>query len=258
MSTNIVKTFYLEFPIKKYKHFPRQFKGQNIYSLYNALHQDMLKLSSNDLEELQNEINEIERHNRDIYIENKNIIQKNIKTLEDIFKSIGMLTYKTSKNGKYIGEYKEFKAAIKSMKETVGGSAPSKPSFHVMWVDGKKYQSYCSSITIPKFVEQVKERLKEEQEIEEKKRKVFAKSCSLAEKHNISIEDFDLVKKVREAEEKEWLNKNYPKGKEIIISCCDCCDSYFMGEKRCSCGNRRIDVYVEGDVGNFNLITEAY
>jgi hypothetical protein len=51
-------------------------------------------------------------------------------------------------------------------------------------------------------------------------------------------------------------------GKEIAISCCGDCEEYIMGEKRCSCGNRRISAeaecyYSKGEYQLF-ILTEAY
>lgn len=51
-------------------------------------------------------------------------------------------------------------------------------------------------------------------------------------------------------------------GETIGISCCQECDEYEMGERRCSCGNRRISATAEGyySEGEYKLYieTEAY
>ena len=51
-------------------------------------------------------------------------------------------------------------------------------------------------------------------------------------------------------------------GETISISCCQECDDYEMGERRCSCGNRRISAYAEGYYSNdeyqLYIKTEAY
>jgi hypothetical protein len=51
-------------------------------------------------------------------------------------------------------------------------------------------------------------------------------------------------------------------GETIEISCCSECDEYEMGERSCSCGNRRISAYAEGYYTSTEyeiyLNTEAY
>lgn len=51
-------------------------------------------------------------------------------------------------------------------------------------------------------------------------------------------------------------------GESISISCCSECDTYIMGDRRCSCGNRRISAYAEGYFWNgkyqLHIQTEAY
>ena len=63
----------------------------------------------------------------------------------------------------------------------------------------------------------------------------------------------------REAGNK-WLEENYPAGTVIDIDDNYCeCATYTMGDHRCSCGNRRIDVTVEGDiVDGFTMMAEPY
>lgn len=48
------------------------------------------------------------------------------------------------------------------------------------------------------------------------------------------------------AKQQTWIDTNYPKGEEIEIddNLCECA-LWTVGERRCSCGNRRI--YLETD-----------
>lgn len=36
--------------------------------------------------------------------------------------------------------------------------------------------------------------------------------------------------------------------KTIGITCCDYCTDYTVGDRRCSCGNRRVCIEIEGNV----------
>jgi hypothetical protein len=56
-----------------------------------------------------------------------------------------------------------------------------------------------------------------------------------------------------------WMEKNYPAGTECALDNNICeCESYTIGEKRCSCGNRRISAFAEYFGDGFYLTLEAY
>ena len=60
----------------------------------------------------------------------------------------------------------------------------------------------------------------------------------------------------------DWLIKNYQDGESIEIddNYCDC-GLWYFGEGRCSCGNRRISYWVEGERENqsdFYLMVDVY
>jgi hypothetical protein len=106
-----------------------------------------------------------------------------------------------------------------------------------------------------KKIEEQRKKLISTIEAEERKKKQedenlrkLAKAVDWAEKNNIEYstndEFFDLID--NQAREK-WIEENYPDGTELDIECCHECSSWTVGEHRCSCGNRRMELYVEGN-----------
>lgn len=58
-----------------------------------------------------------------------------------------------------------------------------------------------------------------------------------------------IIDKVNEYAKDKYLKENVPDGTEIYLkNICNECDTYIMDERRCSCGNRRIDIIVEGNI----------
>jgi len=89
----------------------------------------------------------------------------------------------------------------------------------------------------------------------------IAKAQTLAEKYNITEykNNEELISQVNEIMRSEYIKENYPNGTALDIKCCDSCSTWVVGEHRCSCGNRRIDLTIEGDFfEGFNAYPEAY
>lgn len=74
---------------------------------------------------------------------------------------------------------------------------------------------------------------------------------SLASKLGVDPAGFEstdgFLHAIRAAAEEVWVNEHYPDETEMEVSC-DNCDTWRVGEHRCSCGNRRVHLVVEGNV----------
>ncbi len=57
----------------------------------------------------------------------------------------------------------------------------------------------------------------------------------------------ELIEMVNEPAQEAWVKDNYPNGDEMMIKCCDSCSTWTIGDHRCSCGNRRMYLSVDGD-----------
>ncbi len=51
-----------------------------------------------------------------------------------------------------------------------------------------------------------------------------------------------VVSKAEGILRKEWIAEQYEDGDEVHIDCCDDCSLWVIGEHRCSCGNRRMNL----------------
>lgn len=52
--------------------------------------------------------------------------------------------------------------------------------------------------------------------------------------------------------------RNKLEGETIEIDCCDECSHWTVGERRCSCGNRRISLVIDGEFPNLYYYAEAF
>ena len=81
---------------------------------------------------------------------------------------------------------------------------------------------------------------------------ILIKSIAEAARLKVSIENLsqaDIIGAVDEVAQQEFLEKNYPKGAGVDLDDNICeCEFYNIGERRCSCGNRRISYWATGNI----------
>lgn len=71
--------------------------------------------------------------------------------------------------------------------------------------------------------------------------------------HKVDEENMNRLKQDYE------INNSVGTQKEIYFDGCDTCSLYFYGDHRCSCGNRRVSCYPDGNIINgYYMTTEAY
>lgn len=79
--------------------------------------------------------------------------------------------------------------------------------------------------------------------------KLFSLSSSLGIEPGAYTSAGAFLDAVAEAAKTAFILKEYPDGTEIDAGGqCDYCDSWTVGDRRCSCGNRRMYLEVEGNV----------
>jgi len=89
--------------------------------------------------------------------------------------------------------------------------------------------------------------IKKEKEKSDKELRKIAKAMELAAKWGVTYtNNEELIKGVEEIAEEKWIEENMVAGEEIDIKCCDC-GTWVYPEHRCSCGNRRMELGVEGN-----------
>lgn len=102
-------------------------------------------------------------------------------------------------------------------------------------------------------------KLEKEKAAEDKKVLKAAAALNFAEKHGLKAEDgIDIISLVEEKAEELWVKENYPEGTEMSGGCQEC-DTWNVGDYRCSCGNRRVQLTVEGNFyDGFYAYAEGY
>lgn len=91
----------------------------------------------------------------------------------------------------------------------------------------------------------------------------IVKSVEFCKANNISTDNMTadhIYAVANEAAKDKWCDENLPPdGTGVDISCCSECSIWVSGQKRCSCGNRRVGWTVEGNIiDGFYSYPEAY
>ena len=96
------------------------------------------------------------------------------------------------------------------------------------------------------FIEISKRKQEEERKIRESKELV--ESITYLREQNISVDGLTperIIDLAEDSRRQKWIAENYPDGTEMTHKCCDYCSDWTVGEHRCSCGNRRMNLVVE-------------
>lgn len=238
---------------------PNSFKSYNLYINKlqvvgwdsHSLLESILKCSDTDIENLEKEWNITEQENKTVAEANRIVNEQIKQEIIDLFKKIGLLTYKKSSTGKIIGEYKEFKAALEALNESYPKYERNhKPQPRSITINKKEYRSNRSN-SLVQLVHEIRDVIKQETAQKHKETAIFAKAASLATGYGIALDDPDLLDKVRESDKEKWVTEHYPEGTVLDHSSCDNCSSWTVGEHRCSCGNRRMYLEIDGDIGSW-------
>lgn len=228
---------------------------------YNVLSTSVLDISEEELIAIEDQWNEIKAHNSAVSKHNSELLSLAMDEIEKFFKAVGLPTYKTSKYGKILGEYKEFKAAKGSLENQIRTWSPvDKPSLYEIEIDssGKTMKVNNHHGSLSKFVERAKTTIAHKKKIEDAKTSEYKKACALAESFGISLDSEYLLSLVLGCAKDKYVADNYPDDEEVSFDQCDDCSTWVVGEHRCSCGNRRVSLCVEGTFDNFYAYPEAY
>lgn len=227
----------------KYLEFP----GKELISDWEKL----IKLERKEVVELLREWEEIEEINSKI---SKDNYKKKWEELDEIGSFLGKRGVSIrKKNGR--GFLKWFEVNILS---ELDGEYPvyrdSLPVAH-MWereVNGKLIKNNQSPTSLVEIYDKVKAQYREMVQYDKDKYDKLAKSIEFAVKRGIDVtgaRKTDIVNLVDDILVRDYRKKELPEGTVLELNGgCDFCREYIVGEDRCSCGNRRIFVAVEGDI----------
>lgn len=89
----------------------------------------------------------------------------------------------------------------------------------------------------------------EEKKKNEKYLRLLARSLELAKEWNITCEDnSQLIMEVQDRAEQKYREELEAQDEPLHHKCCDDCSSWDMGSNRCSCGNVRLELSIEGNI----------
>ena len=227
--------------MNNYQHYPNS----------NIIHDHakLLSMSLDEVKELYDKWLEIRAINEQVYKANEKECSIAYQEITDIFKRCG-IPYHT-KNGNIAAWFEN--NVYSKMRLHFKSTYHSKPSFPRLDGDADLVKIYT--------------KLKQEAErkfiIEEKSNRLLCKSIEYAINRAINIDDLtdsEIINYVKNEAGQQWMQQNYPNNTQVEISYAICeCKTYFIGERRCSCGNRRISAYTEGNIlDGFYLEVEPY
>lgn len=246
-----------------YKQFPKRelIHPDNWYKL--------AQMDSEQIQEIYDEWIQIDNENKEVYKQNK--IQENIE-LEEInavLSKYKISTKKYSKSNflKCIGYHswyeKNIKNVISSRYPYYSSGVPCiQPKTVVK--DDIELTINCSPTNFvdgyKKLVFQYKQQLNKKSS----NSKLLIESIKYATEHNIDISDAPdaktIIAWVNEEAEQNYIKENYPNGTELYLKHgCDECSTWTIGDHRCSCGNRRVSLSIEGNlIDGYDVYPECY
>lgn len=247
----------------KYKVYPQA----DIINDYSKL----IKLSRDEVVKLHEEWKAIQQENEILYKEFAANKQKEINEVIEVLKQKGIDPHKykqksffREKNG-YLTWFKN------NVADAISRKYPSNTHYIYLPSIGmgtKKLGDIDihvnrSPVTLVELYDIVTYQYKNAVKSKKKNNQLLIKSIEYATLHSIDIDDLDhesIIEVVADYAKEEYLSENVPNGTEIYLKhACYECSTYYMGEHRCSCGNRRISIVVEGDIINgFDYYPEPY
>ena len=245
----------------------KTYENSNLIKDYAKL----LKMTEEEVKNVIKEWEEIRLYNSSTYRENLNEYTEEIKSIANDLESKGIAVYKSLKRGKKERDFTSwFSTNIVSPLRYRYNliNCPREP--HSTCYVPSDYKVEIDGVIIPRIFSSnlldiwnaVQRYHKHGLEQIRKTNENYQKCIKFAIENDILVDvdstPNEIITKVTEIASEKWLNGTYSEGESISIDCCDECDTYYYGEHRCSCGNRRISTYVEGTIGDFYLVTEAY
>jgi hypothetical protein len=218
----------------------------------------LLKLSREEVVALYEEWKVIEKENKEKNTQVLNEKSDKLTEVTSYLKSVGIDVYKYRTKG-FFKEKSGYQSWFqKNIADEISKKYPyyrnSLPYAHMseVIVDGVRLWNNQSPTTIVELYDRITQQYKSKIREVNKNDKLLVKSIEYAAKHEIDIEDLNpkqIIDYVADIAKDNYLKEELPDGTEVYLKhACDECSTYIMGERRCSCGNRRISIEVEGDI----------
>jgi hypothetical protein len=204
---------------------------------------------------------EVAKENSVIWRYNNALYAEAIGKTVIFFTDCGVKFYKRSATGKVTGMYKEAKLFADALKGRYRVTQPSCPYIFKITYKGEVVNT-GSGDTLT-MLETAKRMIENIDKQAVAKSESFKKSLKVAAENNIDISGCgspqEIYNLVNETMQERWISENYPDGTSVYLKhTCDSCNEWIVGDHRCSCGNRRMYLLVEGDfISGFYAYPEA-
>ncbi|MCH4866833.1 hypothetical protein [Bacillus sp. 1006-3] len=233
-----------------YKSFPKE----NLIRDWDEL----LKLSREDVVDLYEEWKEIHKQNE---LMSKQMHEEKEEKLEEVSKFLsgfGIDVYKYKRSG-FQTQRNGYQAwYTKNIVDAIAVKYPRYinriPTAHmeVKEVNGITLSNNQSPTNLVELYDTVTWQYRAKSREANKADRLLVKSIECAVKHSLGIQDLtpkEIIEVVDEFAKDRYREENVPVGSELHLKNeCYGCSTYVVGESRCSCGNRRISIVVEGNL----------
>lgn len=207
------------------------------------------KIGFDKVVELVESWEETEKFNKEISTFNYNLKTAATTVLIQFFKELKLPHEKKSVRNKFLGYTKEFSTMLAQLTKKYNTVPPTKLRIHTITYNGNPLACNGDSL---KLLKEAKLKMELSAHQEEKKTNRFKTALKIAFDNQINIVDCpteaSVIATVDEFMKEKFIEENYSNGTEVYLKhTCDECSTWYVGERRCSCGNVRVELEVEGN-----------
>lgn len=226
----------------------KRFDRPDWMKLNRVSYEDIKDVSIEEFERIENEFRETEKRNNAARRHNDDLYKQAEAAFFEDLNGIGIQV-----KGVRGGILQPFKNTIREIRyKLVGNSIPAMPSPN-LYLGEKEYRASGSLSTRLKALKLAGER---EAKAAEKNDKLLVASIAYLSKHDPDGEWKEkgaeaIINRAWALASNAFVEEKYPDGTEVDVDDNICeCESWTVGERRCSCGNRRMYLEIEGDLLN--------
>lgn len=225
----------------------------------------LVALSEAEVQQIQDGWKEVTKHNEEVYKQNYTARQRVTEEAATYLEKLGVTVRKN--NGQYLAWFKN------NVQDDINAQYPifvprtpeARFGRYMVEIKGVTFEfnnKNYNAVTLRNKLLEAYE-LQKEQQVREQE--LFTVSLKYAISHQLSIENVSAEEIIRVANEhaKAQLLKELLEDDDSEIyfdECSECVENvYYPGEHRCSCGNRRVHLYIAGDLATgLEPVAEAY
>jgi hypothetical protein len=193
---------------------------------------------------------EISAQNVEIYKFNNNLFNDALLIVKNVFDESGVKYFRTGAYGKVLGKTKEAVVFMDTLAVKYKIRQPSCPSLSSISYNNERLSTISGDplATLQSAKRSYEFKLKQKEDAS----KHFQMAMKVAKEENIDISNCansdEVYRTVNLFMRDKFEADNYPVGTKMELKHgCDYCSEWEVGDHRCSCGNRRVSLCVEGD-----------